>query len=69
MRQTLVGPVDLVEPVVVDVCDDHPGVGNAAYLLEGHAEVLHAAIFRYRHLVLLRGLGAVLVDEKDLDLG
>ena len=66
VRQTLVGSVDLVEPVIVDVCDDHLGVGDAAHLLEGHAEVLHAATFRYRHLVLLRGHGAVLVDQENL---
>ena len=67
MRQTLVGSVDLVEPVIVDVCDDHHLVGDAAHLLEGHAEVVHAATFRNRHLVLLWGLGAVLVDEENLD--
>ena len=53
MRQTLVGSVDLVEPVIVDVCDDHHLVGDAAHLLEGHAEVVHAATFRHRHLVLV----------------
>ena len=64
--QFLVGFVDLVKPVSVDIGDYHLVVGDATHWLEALAQIQHVAVLWHSHLVSLRGFAHRHVNEKNL---